>query len=87
MTRKELEKTPWAKKFKSECPSSYEEAIERALSPNFEVIIIHSHELEKRIYAIEALEEGEKTEFWMEAFEYKGDAIALCERMGWRIVE
>lgn len=90
MTREELEKTPWAKKFKRECPSSYSEAIELALSPDFAVSILYTDEIEigNFQYVIEALDENlEESGFWMETCKRKDHAIALCQKMEWRIVE
>lgn len=87
MTRDELEKTPWAITVRETAPWAYDEAMELALSPNFEVIIISTNEMGNWVYAIEALKEGKKTDFWMESYKRVEDAIALCERMGWRVIE
>ena len=90
MTREELERTSWAKRFKRVCPASYDEAIYLALLPNFSVSIIHTNERDigSFEYAIEALDENkEETDFWMETYKRKDHAIALCQKMGWRIVE
>ena len=86
MTREELEKTPWAINMRETAPWAYDEAMELALSPNFAVMIISTNESGEWVYAVEALKNGKRTDFWMESYKSEKNAMALCERMGWRVV-
>ena len=81
MTRKELEKTAWAKHFKKYSPISYSKAIELAMTPNLPVRIYKTDETGEYMWAIESVLIGD---FWMDAFRYKKHAVELCKKMGWR---
>lgn len=84
-----IEHTSWAKDFKREAPYFYDEAIRRVTSPNFAVKIIHTTELDKPVWVVEAITEKDKPDeggFWMEAFPTKYKALDFCEKMKWRVV-
>jgi hypothetical protein len=84
-----IEQTSWARNFAIEAPYSYEEAIRRASSPNFAVVIRHSNVLDKPMWVVEAkAEEGKPDDggFWMEAFTTKYKALDFCEKMKWKVV-
>ena len=84
-----IEQTSWAMNFAIEAPYFYEEAIRRASSPDFAVVIRHSNELDKPVWAVVAkAEEGKPDDggFWMEAFPTKYKALDFCEKMKWRVV-
>lgn len=84
MTMEELEKTRWEKKFKRECPSSYKEAMELALSPHLSVSIRYADNSETHQWVIEALDKNPKdTGFLMEKCKNMAQAVKLCQKMGW----
>jgi len=85
MTRDEIESTPWAQSFKHEAPSSYEEALILATSPDVEFEVYQEDETGNRLWAISVVDEGERTDFWMAATKTKKDALQLCKHMGWRV--
>ena len=90
MTRKELEKTAWAKRFKKETESHvYDEAITLAMKPELKVLVYKSDALEAPIWAVSVQETSNNPDdnFWMDAFTLKKDALALCKEMGWRVVK
>jgi len=91
MTRKELRKTAWAKRFKKGVAESYvyDEAIRLAMKPGLEVLVYKSTALETPVWAISVQETNSRPDdnFWMDAFKLKKDALALCKEMGWRVVE
>ena len=84
-----IEHTSWARNFAREAPYFYDEAIRRVTSPNFAVKIIHTTELDKPVWVVEAITEKDKPDeggFWMEAFPTKYKALDFCEKMKWRVV-
>jgi len=86
MTKKQLESTKWAKEFKKDCPSCYEEAIKFALDQYQCFNIYHNTELGVPMWSIAAivLPSSTNDNFWMASFEVQRDAAALCEKMGWK---
>ena len=83
MTKKQLEKTTWAKKFKVDDPSDYDQAIFYALKNPLCVDIQRTDENGEMLWAIQVVDSS----FWMEAFPLKTQAINLCNKMGWDIQE
>lgn len=85
-----IEQTSWARMFKRIQPGRvYDEAINRATSPNFAVKIVYSTEIGDPVWAVEAVAEEDKADdggFWMEAFPTKYKALDFCEKMKWRVV-
>jgi hypothetical protein len=78
MKLRDIKTTQWFKNFKKECPYSYDKALEYALNPNIIFTIHQSDETGENLYVIDC--DG----FWMDGFKCKGDAIHLCEEMGWK---
>lgn len=98
MTRNELKKTAWAKRFKQEAPSEYKAAIDFAMTPDLDVIVykdtIETHCFDKglvtkAVWAVAISETDLQLDnsFWMDAFKLKKTAVALCKEMNWKIVK
>ena len=83
MKKEDIEKTSWAKNFKSESPVSYAEAIKLACIENLEVEILHTDENGEWQWCIVA---SDSQGFWMDAFKSREEAVSLCKEMGWIIV-
>lgn len=81
---KELEKTKWAKKFKSLNPSSYERALRFASQNPLNVNIYHNDEAGALQYSIAVMIDGEDT-FWMDSKKSYKKAKKLCDKMGWEV--
>jgi hypothetical protein len=81
MTRKEIEKTNWARDFKKDSPISYEEAIDIAMIPKLSVTIYRTNENGEWMWAIEPVNVAG---FWMDARKTKKESEKLCKEMGWR---
>lgn len=84
MTRDEIITTDWARRFKEECPSRFEEAIaiaERA--PVVDIVMTDEHSF-RGDYKFVIIEHGGDNSFWLDAFNTKEEALSLCEAMGWR---
>lgn len=79
-----IKSTAWAKKFKRECPSAYDDAMDYASQPEVKVFIIKNNELDEKVlmYSIEI----PMTHFWMDSFPTREEAVKLCEKMGWEII-
>jgi hypothetical protein len=71
--------SPWAIRFRSNCPTAYEEAIRRAGEP---VSIYKTDETGTVQWAV-ALEDG----FWMDAFNTKKEALKLVSEMKWPLIK
>jgi len=84
MTREEIENTDWAKEFKADSPISYEKGIKYALQENLEVFLAFNCDVGFWQYSICV---SEYPLFWMDAKETKEEAIKLCKKMGWKIIE
>lgn len=81
MTLKELRKTEWSKSYKIVCPSTFNEAMGYALNDDFFVTVGSSDETGKMLWFIAAYE----TDFWMDSFKTKKEAIDLCNVMNWKV--
>lgn len=89
---RKIENTPWAKGFKRDCPTSYKTALRIVKDPSLLVRIEKSNELwknkpqwaivivEPQIVGCERLDD-----FWLDSFDTKKEAVALCTKMRWRI--
>jgi hypothetical protein len=73
-----IHKTPWAKEFKKEDPSIYDEAIEYASDKSITFYIYQSDETGKKVWSIN--HKG----FWMNAFKTQKEAVELCKTMRWK---
>jgi hypothetical protein len=82
-----IEDTEWAKLFKRDCPSSYDQAIKFASRDDVEVAVELSEDTGEQVFAIILIDDSMETGFWLDAFDTKDEAIALCVEMNWRIVE
>lgn len=82
-TRAQLERTDWARRFKADAPVSYKQAIDLAMQPGLRVFLRHTDENGEPMWAICA---EEVPDFWMDAFEKRPAAVALCKAMGWKVV-
>jgi len=83
MTRKQLEKTKWAKTFLQECPSAYSQAIAMVLSP-YLWVSIERRDFEDRADWVIIVGDSDP-EFWLEISKTKKEAVALCKKMKWRL--
>jgi len=79
-----IKSTSWARKFKRECPLQYDEAIYYASQHECRVAIIYSNELDPDVMEYAIVVEG--TEFWLDAFTTREEAVKLCNKMNWRII-
>jgi len=82
MDRKEIEKTPWARRFKRSAPVSYRKAIDYASNPETEYFLEHTNETGEMLWHIVV----DDTDFWMDSFKRKEHADALCKQMGWKVI-
>lgn len=85
MTKRELEKTEWAKIFKRECPIDYQEALKLALlGDKLEVSIRKGvfTEKDKHWEIIIAAD----WDFTMYITRTKKEAVEFCKKMRWKIV-
>jgi len=82
-TRAQLENTDWARRFKVDAPASYRQGIDLAMQPGLRVFFRHTDKNGEPMWAI-CVEEA--PDFWMDAFEKRLEAVALCKAMGWRVV-
>jgi hypothetical protein len=87
MTPSEIENTPWAKRFLDECPSDYQQALEYAYQKPLRVKVSHNNDTGQWRWSIVAYVNGELTDFWMDSFKSRGEAVDLCIEMGWEILE
>ena len=84
MNRIEIEATEWAKRFKVECPNSYEEAI--TLAEKVEHVVIDQRDdHSSRGDSLWAIIPECDTEFWLDALPTKKAAMAVCREMNWRV--
>ncbi len=81
--RAAIESSDWATRFRADAPVSYRQGLDFAMSPTLRVFLKHTDENGEPQWAI-CVEE--MPDFWMDAFEVKAEAIALCKAMGWKIV-
>jgi hypothetical protein len=79
LTREQLEKTDWAKRFKADSPVSYAKGIALALQSDLEVGLHFNEEAEDWQWCV--VTDG----FWMDAFPTRNQALTLCKEMGWKI--
>ncbi len=77
--------TPWARRFKKECPTQYKEAIEYASNPDSIYDIIYTDEMGAWEYAIVCYDSAHG--FWMDTFPTKEEAEALMDEMNWKFEE
>jgi hypothetical protein len=87
MTPEQIKNSDWAKKLMKESPVSYDQAIKFACSENFRVYIYRNTETGVPMWSIAACEDGHTTDFWMDSFKTKKEALALCKEMGWGLVK
>jgi len=84
MNRAELERTAWAREFKTDSPVSYTEAIELAARPDLVVDVERATTvLGEPCFAI--LVADRTPAFWMDHKVTRKAAEALCKDMGWRV--
>jgi hypothetical protein len=86
MTTEELEKvrnTPWG--IDLVYVGLFTPAIERLKESNFKVYIHPSTDTGEKRWAIVC--EKDYSDFWLDSFSKKKDAITLCKEMDWRIVK
>lgn len=76
---KKIKDTEWAKKFLIECPTAYNQALERAGEP---VEIFRTNETGEWQWVV-STEDG----FWMDGFKTKRQAKQLVADMGWPEIE
>jgi len=79
-----IKSTTWAKNFKRECPHNYDDAIAFASYPNLKVKIIRNNELDESVwmYSIAV----DVVDFWMESLPTHEEAVKLCNKMNWSII-
>ncbi len=88
MTRKELERTTWAKEFKREAPESYATAIKIALDPNLRVMVHRVNQSGEKLWVIDTWVLGANdlySSIWMDFRPTKKAALELCKQMGWKV--
>ena len=84
MTPSQIKNSKWGRAFQRECPGYWEDALSYVSKPDVAVRVVCSYEQSiEGEYAIIV----NKTDFWLDAFKYKKDAVALCKKMGWRVVK
>lgn len=83
MTKEQIENTKWAKEFKKDDPISYPRAMRYALETPLFVDIYKNRETGILLYSIVVRD----SDFWMESFYTRKEAIKLCSKMGWSIQE
>tara|TARA_B100000614_G_C14548131_1_gene492877 strand:- start:811 stop:1074 length:264 start_codon:yes stop_codon:yes gene_type:complete len=78
----DIKNTPWAKRFKAECPTAYDEAIRIASETPCSVIIYHAQDqnVEEWKWVVESEQEPG---FWLDAFDTEDEARELVREMGW----
>ena len=72
-------RSPWARRFKRQCPTAYKEALRRVGEP---VVIYETDETGERQWVV-ALED----DFWMDGFPTKEEAEKLVSEMGWKYLD
>ena len=79
-----IKRSAWAMKFKREYPLQYDEAIYYASESPVQVFVSYSNEIdpENPSYMIVV----DWTDFWLGAFPTREEAVKLCNRMGWEII-
>lgn len=86
---KKIENTAWAKRFWTITGGlDYETGIKLAIDPALRVRIEKNTDLGYKQWAIVVIEPNLKpeiTEFWLESFDTKKEAVALCKEMRWKI--
>ena len=85
MNRNQIETTQWAKAFKMEAPTSYDEAITIASNPDMRFELNQTDEAGEKQWVISPVE-SRFSGFWMDAKKTKKAAIELCREMGWKVV-
>ena len=81
--RAALESSEWARRFRADAPVSYREALDFAMEPQLRVFL---RQIEESVEPQWIICVEERPEFWMDAFESRSEAVALCKVMGWRVV-
>ena len=84
MTPSQIKNSKWGRAFQRECFHQWAQALEYVSSEQVEVRVFISYD---RISDGECVVSMSDEEFWLDAFKYKKDAIALCKKMGWRVVK
>ena len=84
MIRSELEVSAWAKRLKAECPTSYKDAIDVALSVRA-VVIEKRDDYSARADFVWAIIPDDQTDFWLHALPTRKAAIDVCQNMRWTI--
>jgi hypothetical protein len=74
--------TDWAKRFKRNAPSSFEEALSIAAAPRLPVILKWNEDTGERLCSVSPIA---NPDFWLDAFPTAKEAIQLCREMDWRI--
>ncbi len=79
-----IKSTSWARTLKKECPIGYDDAIAYASQTEVRVAIVKNNEGAACMFEYAIVVEG--TDFWLEAFTTREEAVKLCEKMGWKII-
>ena len=78
-----IEETDWAKNFKYDCPTRYDDALKIVSQDVVNVNIIRTDELNYGVFLYAISNDDLYEDFWLDMREKKEDAIKLCEEMGW----
>lgn len=84
--RQQLEATEWAKEFKADCPTSYEDALTIASLDVVDVDIYKSNESGTMMWHVQytGKEFPKWTNlFWLDSKKTEDEARELCDAMGW----
>jgi hypothetical protein len=85
MSRTEIEATEWAKRFKVEYPSSYEEAIKlAAILDHISVQKRGDHSLQFDYFW--AITSDCPPDFWLGAIPTQKEAVAVCRSLKWCVL-
>jgi hypothetical protein len=81
-------KTSWAKEFKKDCPTSYNQAISLAkLGKQLEVEVYKNNENGEWLWSIAVVNHLNATGFWMDSKPTKKEAMAIVKQFGWTLVK
>lgn len=73
----------WCNEFKDQSPVEYMLAMDHISKPWFSVEIIHSNETGEFVWAVQVA----GTEFRLDSFKTKKQAVKFCKDMKWRVVK
>lgn len=85
MTKSQIKKTEWYKRFKKIATSNLEEALYYASDPNTKYCIYKNDDMYSGTFLYAIVVNSDKN-FWMDAFDKKKDAVKFCKEMGWVLV-